>query len=183
MLPWLRGKVWMRGGRSAALCAFVGVFVSIAGVGLQPSWADAPAHGAAEKQQQNKTSRAARIEAQAPAKGTEKLRKRLAGRWQLVGQNDVLEFRQDGTFSGQSEHAQISGRYEITPSGELLIDLGLPLYTGKPKTPATPSSGEGASATPARVTAKIRRQVRFEKDTLVLEDKESGDVFRYRRVP
>lgn len=183
MLPWLRGRFSVRGGRNAALWAFIGTFALVTGFGLRTSWADAPAHRAAEKQQQNKTSPAARIEGQAPAKGTEKLRKRLAGRWQLVGQNDVLEFRQDGTFSGQSEHAQISGRYEITPSGELLIDLGLPLYTGKPKTPATPSSGEGASATPARVTAKIRRQVRFEKDTLVLEDKESGDVFRYRRLP
>lgn len=163
--------------------ALVWIAVSLPVTGVRPRFAFAEAKTQVRSAEEATQSPARPREKEAAsAKVAEKVRKRLVGRWELVGERDVLEFRSDGTFSGQSAHAQINGRYEITPFGELLIDLGLPLYTGKPKTGVTPGTGQEATATPARLTAKIRRQVRFEKDTLILKDQQTGDSFRYRRV-
>lgn len=114
----------------------------------------------------------------ASAARAREVREKIVGRWQMVGQGDVIEFRADGTFSGSSEHAQLSGKYQITPEGDLSIAWGLPLKPYK-----KPAEKEGNGQATETGPFEIRRTVRFEQEELVLTDPATGDSFRYRRLP
>ncbi len=109
------------------------------------------------------------------------VQEKILGRWQMVGQGDVLEFSAEGTFRGVSEHAEMTGRYRITRQGELSIAWGLPLYRGK-RTPETKQAATPGATPQGKPLVEFRRKVRFEQNELILEDPDTGDSFRYRRL-
>lgn len=105
--------------------------------------------------------------------------KSLIGRWQLEDAEDELEFRPDGSFLGKSHSVEMTAKYQISPEGKLIIDLGLPVF----RKAQPPSEGQIApNATPTPRTLRVVREVRFEGNKLLLRDSESGQTFRYRRL-
>lgn len=105
--------------------------------------------------------------------------KSLIGRWQLEDAEDELEFRPDGAFLGKSHSVEMTAKYQISPEGKLIIDLGLPVF----RKAQPPSEGQIApNATPTPRTLRVVREVRFEGNKLLLRDSESGQTFRYRRL-
>ncbi|MCX8072791.1 MAG: hypothetical protein N3C12_10120 [Candidatus Binatia bacterium] len=120
-----------------------------------------------------------------PAQATPKLNakqqrilKALVGRWKIEDGEDELEFRADGSFLGKSHAVEMTARYEVSRDGQLIIDLGLPV----PRKAQTPAAGEGG-AKPTPQTLRVVREVRFEGKKLVLRDRETGQTFRYVRLP
>lgn len=108
-----------------------------------------------------------------------KILERLVGKWKLEDAEDELEFRRDGSFLGKSHTVEMTAKYEVSPEGKLIIDLGLPA----PPKRTTPGAGEvEGNATPTSRTLRVVREVSFEGKKLVLRDRESGQVFRYVRL-
>lgn len=108
----------------------------------------------------------------------QRIEKSLLGRWQLEDSEDVLEFRSDGVFVGKTHAVEMTTRWEVTPEGKLAIEFGLPI--ARKPVPAT-TTPEPRAAAPT-VTTKIVREVRFEKEMLILRDPVSGQTYRYRRL-
>ncbi len=109
-----------------------------------------------------------------------KIREALVGRWKLEDGEDELEFRPDGWFVGKSHSMEMTAKYEISADGKLIIDLGLPV----PRKAQGAGTGQAESnATPTPRTLRVVREVRFKGNKLVLHDRDSGQSFRYRRLP
>ncbi len=108
-----------------------------------------------------------------------KVQKAILGRWKLEDSEDELEFRPDGVFVGKSHAVEMTTKYEITPDGKLSLDFALPVARKVP----TPGTAGTPAAAPTPHTTKIVREVRFEGKVLVLRDPQTGQTFRYRRLP
>lgn len=166
----LAGKPWFLPG--PAIVGLVAILASSV-------WAEAPR---VEKAPKPPVAVAAEGSPAATPKLTAKQRKvlkALIGRWKIEDGEDELEFRPDGSFVGKSHTVEMTAKYEVTPEGKLVIDLGLPV----PRKVVSPVPGnEGTAATPTPRTLRVVREVRFDGKKLVLQDPDSKQTFRYTRL-